>query len=148
MHRRKPGKRRVWTFHGAKDFTSIFNCSLTHATTDERYEEERAERKKDKRRAERDRDRKEKDEYSDDGLEDWERGESRKPKMLEAGPASASASTFSAAGQSTFAGSGLGSAAPGSEADFVRDNQRRRDGEREREYTMSGGLGRREDGGY
>ena len=50
--------------------------------------------------------------------------------------------------QSVFGGSGSG------DADFIRENQRRRDRDAEgREampggYNMSGGLGRRDDGGY
>lgn len=100
--------------------------------TDERYEEERGERKAAKRRSERSG----RDEYEDDGLEDWERTEPRQRLMLE-GPGSSSAGT------STLSGSAEG------QTDFIRDSrERRRERERDREgdgYSMSGGLGRREE---
>ena len=125
---------------------------LTHRprSTDERYEEDRTERKVGKKHKDKSR-RGDKDEFSDDGLEDWERSEPRVPRMLEAGPgSSAGASSIGGVPQSVFGGSGAGSG----DADFIRENQRRRDRDGEgREtmpggYNMSGGLGRREDGGY
>ena len=136
----QPVKRRLWTLHGAKDFMNYLTphkhpiLTSYPYSTDQRYEEERAERKAAKKR-DRSRGKRDDDEFSDDGLEDWERSEARAPKMLEA---PAPASTVSGATQSGYNGS--------SDADFIRDNQRRRERDGDGQYNMSGGLGRRDEG--
>ena len=101
--------------------------------TDEKYEEERSERKAQRKR-DKAKDRKERDEYYEDSEDEFKE---KQPMMLEA-PSSAA---------------GVGS----EQADFIRENRdRRREREGEREvqyqsaqqpYNMSGGLGRRDDGG-
>ena len=129
--------RRLFTFHGSRDLTrSIFRHvhPLTRYSypADEKYEEERSERKAQRKR-EKAKDRKERDEYYEDSEDEFKE---KQPMMLEAPSSTAGA---------------------GSEADFIRENRdrrRERDGEREVQYSnaqqpynMSGGLGRRDDGG-
>lgn len=53
---------------------------MTDVLLDKRFEAEG----KPPRNRDRDRDRRERDEYSDDGLEDWERDEQKPVRMLEA----------------------------------------------------------------
>ncbi|KAI5362020.1 hypothetical protein Slin15195_G056690 [Septoria linicola] len=96
----------------------------TRDIRDKRYEEERSERKAVARKSNRNRDRHERDEYEYSDSED--EFKEKAPKMLEA----------------------PSTAGPSSEADFIREHQRRHDRNREVEpnYNMSGGLGVRDDG--
>lgn len=90
---------------------------------DKRYEEERSERKSGARKSTRNRDRYERGEYEYSDSED--EFKEKVPKMLEA-PSTGGASN---------------------DLDFVRENQRRHDRDRDSEMSyMSGGLGARDDG--
>jgi zinc finger CCCH domain-containing protein 13 len=128
----RPKKRRAYTVAATETIVNVLRNSLIELSrpTDERYQEERRERRA--MRHERNKDRRDRDEYDDDSENEFK---PKAPRMLEA-PAPPS---------STITG---GTAS--SDADFVRNSRERmRDGgEREREYSMSGGLGHRRDDGY
>lgn len=119
-----PPRRRAWTVDATQGFINIVKQTLIEFSSeliDERYEQEREER-----RAARRHDRRQRDEYEDEDSAD--EFKPRAPMLLEA-PSTTAGATSS-----------------GEQADFVRENrERRREREGEREYSMSGGLGRRED---
>lgn len=124
--RGQSGRSRAHTTstHGHGGSHSNQQHSLTRDArhADKRYEEERSERKSAPRKSTRNRDRYDRGEYEYSDSED--EFKEKAPKMLEA-PSSAGAS---------------------SDADFIRENQRRHDRDRDEMSYMSGGLGSRDDG--
>lgn len=125
--RGKSGRSRVHTSsthgHGGGSHGNRQHSLTRDARyADKRYEEERSERKPAPRKSTRNRDRYEHGEYEYSESEDEFKEKS--PKMLEA-PSSAGAS---------------------SDADFIRENQRRHDRDRDEPSYISGALGSRDDG--
>ncbi|KAM3416523.1 hypothetical protein BST61_g8113 [Cercospora zeina] len=115
------GREEARSDREAQGAPARHRAHTTSSARDKRYEEERQERKAAARKSARNRERSERDEYEHSDSED--EFKEKTPRMLEA-PSTGGAS----------------------EADFIRENQRRHERERDAEPNyMSGGLGVRDD---